>query len=223
MLFALFYLVAIAILVLHFTGFLARHNIEWLVLVLAVAMVSSNFAGWAVSSTRVGTAGSRSSRATLRPSAVWVSITVAYFSSARRMVARRAAWLLLPEAKPYWPMAANSGVADRSKAPPASTLLHSSRTLPFTADQVEHEALEVGGLGDVHRRAGGGVGLGGVARAIDAAAEELVEHVVLVGGEDQLGHRQPIMRAMWPAQMLPKLPDGTTKETCWSLLPVAAK
>lgn len=36
MLFALFYVVAIAVLVLHFTGFLARHNIEWLVLVLAV-------------------------------------------------------------------------------------------------------------------------------------------------------------------------------------------
>ncbi|HET6720482.1 MAG TPA: hypothetical protein VFH22_12585 [Rhodocyclaceae bacterium] len=37
MLFALFYVIAITILVLHFTGFLARHNIEWLVLVLAVA------------------------------------------------------------------------------------------------------------------------------------------------------------------------------------------
>ena len=36
MLFALFYVVAIAILVMHFTGFLARHNMEWLVLVLAV-------------------------------------------------------------------------------------------------------------------------------------------------------------------------------------------
>ena len=34
----LFYLCAIAILVLHFTGFLKRHNIEWLVLVLAVAV-----------------------------------------------------------------------------------------------------------------------------------------------------------------------------------------
>jgi len=35
---ALFYLCAIAILVLYFTGFLKRHNIEWLVLVLAVAV-----------------------------------------------------------------------------------------------------------------------------------------------------------------------------------------
>jgi hypothetical protein len=38
MLFALFYLLAITILVLHFTGFLARHNLEWLVLVLAAAV-----------------------------------------------------------------------------------------------------------------------------------------------------------------------------------------
>ena len=38
MLFALFYVFAILILVLHFTGFLARNNLEWLVLVLAVAV-----------------------------------------------------------------------------------------------------------------------------------------------------------------------------------------
>jgi len=35
---ALFYLSAIAILVLHFTGYLARHNLGWLVLVLAIAV-----------------------------------------------------------------------------------------------------------------------------------------------------------------------------------------
>ena len=34
MLFALFYVVAIAILVLHFTGVLARFNLEWLVLLM---------------------------------------------------------------------------------------------------------------------------------------------------------------------------------------------
>jgi predicted permease len=38
MLFALFYVLAIAILIMHFTGFLARHNLEWLVLVLAAAV-----------------------------------------------------------------------------------------------------------------------------------------------------------------------------------------
>jgi hypothetical protein len=38
MLFALFYVVAIIVLVLHFTGFLARNNLEWLVLVLAAAV-----------------------------------------------------------------------------------------------------------------------------------------------------------------------------------------
>lgn len=34
----LYYVVAITILVLHFTGFLARNNLEWLVLVLAVSV-----------------------------------------------------------------------------------------------------------------------------------------------------------------------------------------
>lgn len=38
MLFILYYVIAIAVLVMHFTGFLARHNIEWLVLLLAVTV-----------------------------------------------------------------------------------------------------------------------------------------------------------------------------------------
>lgn len=38
MAFIAFYIVAITILILHFTGWLARHNLEWLVLVLAVAV-----------------------------------------------------------------------------------------------------------------------------------------------------------------------------------------
>lgn len=38
MLLILFYVIAITILILHFTGFLARNNLEWLVLVLAVAI-----------------------------------------------------------------------------------------------------------------------------------------------------------------------------------------
>jgi hypothetical protein len=39
LLLTLFYIVAIAILVMHFTGILARHRMEWLVLVLAVAVL----------------------------------------------------------------------------------------------------------------------------------------------------------------------------------------
>ncbi len=38
MAFVLFYVVAILILVLYFTGWLARRNLEWLVLVLALAV-----------------------------------------------------------------------------------------------------------------------------------------------------------------------------------------
>lgn len=36
MLFTIFYLAAIVILIAHFTGWLASHNLEWLLLALAV-------------------------------------------------------------------------------------------------------------------------------------------------------------------------------------------
>lgn len=36
--FAIYYVVAIAILILHFSGFLARRNLEWLVYVLAATV-----------------------------------------------------------------------------------------------------------------------------------------------------------------------------------------
>lgn len=38
MLFALYYVVAIIVLVMHFTGFLARRNLEWLLYVLALTV-----------------------------------------------------------------------------------------------------------------------------------------------------------------------------------------
>jgi hypothetical protein len=38
MLFIIYYIIAIVVLVLHFTGVLARFNLEWLVLVLAVTV-----------------------------------------------------------------------------------------------------------------------------------------------------------------------------------------
>lgn len=38
MLFIIYYIIAIIVLVLHFTGVLARFNLEWLVLVLAVTV-----------------------------------------------------------------------------------------------------------------------------------------------------------------------------------------
>lgn len=34
----IYYVIAIAILILHFTGFLRNNNLEWLVLVLAVSI-----------------------------------------------------------------------------------------------------------------------------------------------------------------------------------------
>lgn len=38
MLFALYYVVAITLLILHFTGTLARYNLDWLILVLAATV-----------------------------------------------------------------------------------------------------------------------------------------------------------------------------------------
>jgi hypothetical protein len=38
MLFILYYIVAIVVLIMHFTGMLTRYNIEWLILVLAVTV-----------------------------------------------------------------------------------------------------------------------------------------------------------------------------------------
>ncbi len=38
MAFYAFYVIAIIILILHFTGWLKRHNVEWLILLLAVAV-----------------------------------------------------------------------------------------------------------------------------------------------------------------------------------------
>ena len=69
---------------------------------------------------------------------------------------------------------------------------HSSRSVRRVAsDRVEDEAFEVRRLRDVHRRRRRRVRLAGRARTVAAGAEELVEHVVLVGGEDQPPDRQP--------------------------------
>ena len=73
-------------------------------------------------------------------------------------------------------------------AQPAPELAHPRAV---AADQVVHVALEVGGLGDVHRRARGGLDLFRLARAVAPAAEELVQHVVLVARQDQAPDRQP--------------------------------
>lgn len=42
MLFYIVYIASIAVLILHFTGFLQRRNMEWMVLVAAVALFAVN-------------------------------------------------------------------------------------------------------------------------------------------------------------------------------------
>jgi len=61
----------------------------------------------------------------------------------------------------------------------------------IAAQQVEHETFEVGRLRDVHARAAGVIRLGSLAHTVDARAEELIEHIVLVGRDDELLDRQP--------------------------------
>jgi hypothetical protein len=38
-LFILYYILAIAVIIAHYTGFLARHNLEWLVWVIAATVI----------------------------------------------------------------------------------------------------------------------------------------------------------------------------------------
>ncbi|MBG9885301.1 hypothetical protein ABE10_01600, partial [Bacillus toyonensis] len=66
--------------------------------------------------------------------------------------------------------------------------LDDARGIPI--DQVVQEPLQVGGLRDVHRRAGGRERLRGGPRTVDPGAEELVEDVVLVGGQHEPTDRQ---------------------------------
>src|SRR5438445_2043068 len=60
----------------------------------------------------------------------------------------------------------------------------------IASDQIEHEALEIRGLGAGHRWARCGNHLACRTDPIMSGPEELVEHVVLVGREDQTAERQ---------------------------------
>ena len=179
----------------------------------ASRMVSANLAGSAVSRHISGTPGSRCSSPTLRPSAVCGSIT---HSIARR---RGGSWRAglrgcsIPTRIRSAPRARNPPCRrgrTRRRREASPQLRHPRRIAP---DQVEHVALEVGRLGNVHGRAEVALTSLDARAPVAAGAEELVEHVVLVGGEDQAAIGRPILRAMWPAQMLPKLPEGTANET----------
>jgi hypothetical protein len=71
-----------------------------------------------------------------------------------------------------------------------------THAIGVAAQQVKDEAFKVRRLADVHARAGGVIGLGRFAHAVNTGAEEFVEHVVFVGGDDQLSIGKPIMRAI---------------------------
>ena len=62
--------------------------------------------------------------------------------------------------------------------------------LRIAIHQVEHETLEVGRFGNVHRRAGGNISMLAVTRAVCAGFEKLVQHVVFIGRHNQAADRQ---------------------------------
>jgi hypothetical protein len=104
----------------------------------------------------------------------------------------RSACVLLPETKPESSSTlSHARSVERSNPPSSSIFFHSHATfLAVVTDHVPNEALEVGGFGDIHRRAGGRVRLGSLPRPITAGAKELIEHVVLVRCEHEAVDRQ---------------------------------
>ena len=104
----------------------------------------------------------------------------------------RSAWVLTPDTNPDAATRAQCGAPASSKPPSRSMCAHSARSdRGIAADHVEHVALEVRSLRNVHRRARRRARLGGAPRPVAPGPEELVEHVVLVGREDQPADRQP--------------------------------
>src|SRR6266480_1547512 len=116
----------------------------------ASRMVWENLTGSAVSRHKRGTPGWRCSRATFTPSAVRAAAGDEFAVRARQV---------------EFPPAVEAAV----EVPHARAV---------AADEVEHVALEVRRLRDVHRRAGGFLHV--LSHTVTAGAEELVEHIVLV-------------------------------------------
>src|SRR5690606_40082742 len=77
--------------------------------------------------------------------------------------------------------------------------------LRIAAHQVEHEALEVRRLGDVHGGAGRGVSLCRRAWSVHPRAEELFKNVVFVGGQHQPAHGQPHFTGDVPGKNVAKI------------------
>ena len=157
----------------------------------ASLIVALNLAGSAVSMHTSGTRGSRRSSPTLIPSAVCGSTTI--LMPGMHAADRRDA--IGVRADPGNETGGGDAIPVRRARELESTLaLDAGPQAPqdggIAADHVEHVPLEIGRLGDVHRRTRRRVRLVGTARPIASGAEELVEHVVLVGREDQPADRQ---------------------------------
>ena len=181
----------------------------------ASLIVAPNFAGSAVSMQTSGTRGSRRSSPTLIPSAVCGSTTIRCARMQPRIVAMRSACVLTPETKPEAATRSQCGAPASSK-PPSRSMLRPQRAHDggIAADDVEHVALEVRRLRDVHRRARRRVRLAraGAAGSARCGRTRRARRSRWSRGSAG-GSAGPSARATCPARMLPKLPDGTAKST----------
>ena len=57
-------------------------------------------------------------------------------------------------------------------------------------EQVKHKAFKVAGLGDVHGGAGCLMGIGRTTHPVNPCSKELIEHIVFVGGHNEMLDRQ---------------------------------
>ena len=190
----------------------------------ASRMVAANLMGSAVSSTIMGVSFCANWRATFTPSAVWVSTSTPYCPCTLRMVARRSAWVLLPLAKPncsraaakrgwrlksnwpccasVWPKRARVAAASR----PSRSNTKRSKLLALLMSMLGLLVSNVSALPRTRYRP--------VRKNSSSTSFSLVATM-----RRRMG--SPIMRATWPAQMLPKLPLGTVKSTVCASLCVA--
>ena len=84
-------------------------------------------------------------------------------------------------------------------------------------DQVENEALEIRRFRNIHRRTAGRMRFAAATDTVTPGPKKFVEHVIFIGRKHQPMIGNPICFATQPDRMLPKLPDGTEKDTFCSL------
>jgi len=122
------------------------------------------------------------------------------------MVASRSACVLRPETNPE-PRTASRAACRRGEAACVSSSARGGAPARRRGDDVEHVALEIRRLGDVHRRAAGGARLGGRAHPV-APVRKNSSSTSFSLWRAPAARSQPMHFAIQPASTLPKLPTA---------------